>query len=204
MPDNFDCEAWIDRRWELLSIAEAKNRGKIPVRCPECKGHIKLHAGTKITPHAEHVDRFGGCSRGDCFDGTRRPNPFPLEIAGEDTSSEIRITEEIGAGQRYSEGAVTQVIVNRYERDPKARRACIEHHGAMCHICSFEFENEYGHQFSGFIHVHHIKELSSIRKEYEVDPITDLIPVCPNCHSIIHRRTPPYTIVEMKEIRKGA
>jgi len=204
MPNNFDCEAWVDRRWELLSIEEAKARGKVPVRCPECKGQIKLHAGEKITPHAEHVDRFAGCSRGDCFDGNPRLNPFPLEIDGEDTISGIRITEEIGAGQKYSEGAVTQVIVNRYERDPRARRACIEHYGAECQICSFKFEEEYGTQFSGFIHVHHIKELSSIRKEYVLDPIKDLIPVCPNCHAIIHRRTPPYTVQEMQEIKRSS
>lgn len=116
----------------------------------------------------------------------------------------VAIPEEIGAGQTYSEGSVTQVVVNRYERDPNARNACIRHYGAKCSICTFEFKHEYGDQFSGFIHVHHIKEISSIKKEYVVDPIKDLIPVCPNCHAIIHRRTPPYTIEEMHKIRKGA
>lgn len=54
----------------------------------------------------------------------------------------------------------------------------------------------------GFIHVHHINQISDIGKEYEVDPIKDLIPVCPNCHAMIHSKRPAFTIEEIKEIRK--
>ncbi|MDB9470225.1 hypothetical protein PN480_18680 [Dolichospermum circinale CS-1225] len=37
-------------------------------------------------------------------------------------------------------------------------------------------------------------------EEYEVDPIKDLRPVCPNCHAMIHRRLPPLSIDEIKSI----
>ena len=39
----------------------------------------------------------------------------------------------------------------------------------------------------GFIHVHHIVPIHTIGKGYKVDPSTDLVPVCPNCHAMLHR-----------------
>ncbi|MEG4267597.1 HNH endonuclease, partial [Microcoleus sp. Pol12A4] len=52
----------------------------------------------------------------------------------------------------------------------------------------------------GFIHVHHIIPLSEINQEYEVNPIQDLRPLCPNCHAMIHRKYPPFTIEEIKDL----
>jgi 5-methylcytosine-specific restriction protein A len=48
------------------------------------------------------------------------------------------------------------------------------------------------------IHVHHIVPVSSIGEKYKVDPINDLIPVCPNCHAVFHLSDPPHTIDEVK------
>ncbi len=67
----------------------------------------------------------------------------------------------------------------------------------MILICSFDFEKIYGEVGKDVIHVHHLKPLSTIGEEYKVDPIDDLCPVCPNCHLIIHRRNPPYSIDEI-------
>lgn len=100
------------------------------------------------------------------------------------------------------EGAVHRVSVNAYERNPEARRICIETFGAICSICGFDFEKAYGEIGRGFIHVHHLKQISGIGETYQVDPINDLTPVCPNCHAIIHRRKPPYTIEEVKDFLK--
>ncbi|RME44545.1 MAG: HNH endonuclease, partial [Chloroflexi bacterium] len=60
---------------------------------------------------------------------------------------------------------------------------------------------EYGELGKGFIHVHHVIPLSEIDSRYEVDPINDLCPVCPNCHAMIHREEPPLTIKQLREIR---
>lgn len=97
------------------------------------------------------------------------------------------------------EGAVTKVFVNRYERNPAARQKCIEHYGRKCFVCSFEFVTVYGAVAKNVIHVHHLKAVSEIAEEYEVDPIADLRPVCPNCHSVLHLRLPPYSIEEVQE-----
>jgi len=96
------------------------------------------------------------------------------------------------------EGVKRTVIVNLYERNPKARKQCIEHWKAICAVCRFDFEDFYGEIGKGFIHVHHLTPVSQIGELYQVDPINDLIPVCPNCHSMIHRYEPPLTVDELK------
>ena len=85
------------------------------------------------------------------------------------------------------EGAKTSISVNKYERNPEARRKCIQHYGTKCQVCGFDFKDKYGEIGEGFIEVHHKKLISKIGQSYEVDPINDLIPVCSNCHSILHR-----------------
>lgn len=101
------------------------------------------------------------------------------------------------------EGKASKVLVNAYERNSVARRICVNHYGARCVVCSFDFEKKFGEIGSGFIHVHHLIELSAIGREYKVDPIKDLRPVCPNCHSMLHQRRPPYSIEELRGICGG-
>ena len=111
--------------------------------------------------------------------------------------------EEIQDGVNYVEGSVSQVLVNRYERDPGAREACIRHHGAVCKACGFDFRAAYGEVAAGFIHVHHLIPLSSLGKDYVVNPVDDLRPVCPNCHAVIHRRSPPYSLEAVQRFVKS-
>lgn len=95
--------------------------------------------------------------------------------------------EEITNPDELIEGAKKTLIVNQYERNPEARRQCIKARGCYCHVCGLDFAEKYGEIGEGFIHVHHLVPLSSIGKDYVVDPIKDLIPVCPNCHAMLHR-----------------
>lgn len=96
-----------------------------------------------------------------------------------------------------TEGAIELKTVNRYERSLLARELCIKHYGYNCQICNLNFENFYGEIGLHFTHIHHLKPLATIGEKYIVDPIKDLIPVCPNCHAMIHRRTPPFTVEEL-------
>ena len=95
--------------------------------------------------------------------------------------------DELQAPELYSEGARKVISVNAYERNPGARQACIRHHGTVCKGCGFDFEKTYGEHGKGFIHVHHLRSLSSISESYRVDPVLDMIPLCPNCHAMVHR-----------------
>ena len=98
----------------------------------------------------------------------------------------FQLPEELREEGTYCEGKARRVLVNRYERDSAARDKCIEHYGAECFICGFNFSTAYGPAAEGFIHVHHLKPISELKGEYVVDPIVDLRPVCPNCHAMIH------------------
>lgn len=100
----------------------------------------------------------------------------------------------------FIEGAVKQATINAYERDPKARAACIAKYGVICQVCDFNFETKYGEIGKGFIHVHHIVDIATVGKSYQVDPINDLIPVCPNCHAMLHTETPAMSIEKLKQL----
>jgi len=100
----------------------------------------------------------------------------------------------------YTEGTPNQVYLTKYERNPYARKKCIEYFGLSCSVCELNFEKTYGEIGKNFIHVHHINQISNIGKSYEINPTKDLIPVCPNCHSMIHKRRIPYSISEIREI----
>lgn len=121
---------------------------------------------------------------------------YCLSVIGETISE----PGEISGPEILLEGSVKTVKVNKYERNPRARKLCIEHYGAICSVCDMDFKQTYGEIGEGFIHVHHIVPLHEIGKGYEVNPVDDLIPVCPNCHSMIHKRKPAFSITELKEI----
>lgn len=103
--------------------------------------------------------------------------------------------------EALSEGRVVELSLTTFERNPVARKSCLEYFGPQCRVCDFDFGNTYGDLGKGFIHVHHITSLSQIRENYSVDPIKDLIPVCPNCHAMLHiKQGEPLSVSELKAI----
>lgn len=94
----------------------------------------------------------------------------------------------------YLEGAVIQRLLNARERDRDARDACIEYWGTSCSVCEVDGQATYGVDARRFIHVHHLRPLSSLSATDMTDPINDLRPVCPSCHSVLHFETPPISI----------
>jgi predicted HNH restriction endonuclease len=123
-------------------------------------------------------------------------------ILNNENSVRFLFPEEVEINTILKEGSVKKIVVNAYERNPKAREKCLIHHGYSCKVCEVNFENIYGDIGKEFIHVHHLKEISEIGTEYEIDPINDLQPVCPNCHAMLHQRKPCYSIDELKSMLK--
>lgn len=76
---------------------------------------------------------------------------------------------------------------SRYERSVKNRNAAIRIHGTTCMICGFDFAKTYGLLGEGYTEVHHIRPLSDLQQEVEIDPEKDLICICANCHRMLHR-----------------
>jgi 5-methylcytosine-specific restriction protein A len=108
------------------------------------------------------------------------------------------IPEEIEPNKTFPEGASKTVTINAYERNSKAKVACIKFYGYICAVCNRKLSDTYGNIASQIIHVHHLVPISEIKKEYQLDPIRDLRPVCPNCHAVIHSTQPALTIEELK------
>jgi 5-methylcytosine-specific restriction protein A len=106
--------------------------------------------------------------------------------------------DELELGRKYVEGARKQVRVNAYERNQRARLACVKYYGCRCSVCGLSFEERYGKLGRNFIHVHHLKPLELTSGAYQLDPIKDLRPVCPNCHSMLHR---PERLLSIWELR---
>jgi 5-methylcytosine-specific restriction protein A len=113
--------------------------------------------------------------------------PFPEELNNENTA-------------KLTEGIKKTVIVNAYERNPRARKMCISHWGCQCVVCNFDFLKTYGDIGAGFIHVHHLVPVSKVGESYQVDPIKDLRPVCSNCHAMLHTSNPPLSIETLQKI----
>ena len=108
--------------------------------------------------------------------------------------------DEVTPGELLVEGASRIIVVNAYERDPEIRRRCIAAHGTNCCVCGFNFGAVYGTVAEGFIHVHHLRPLGEVREAHAVDPVADLRPVCPNCHAVLHRRDPVFSIEELRDL----
>ncbi|EDT75987.1 HNH endonuclease [Clostridium butyricum] len=115
-------------------------------------------------------------------------------------------SDEIDEEYTLIEGAKKQIVVNAYERNVKARNECIEYYKKInngqvkCEICGFNFGDIYGNQFRDKINIHHIVEIAQIGQGYIINPKEDLIPVCPNCHYILHCKKPAYKPEEVKRM----
>ncbi|AWB65882.1 HNH endonuclease [Saccharobesus litoralis] len=99
----------------------------------------------------------------------------------------------------FIEGKVIQTYINKYERSASARQKAIVVHGVNCIVCDFNFEEMYGSLGTGFIHIHHLIDLSEIGSEYSLNVETDLVPVCPNCHAMLHKTKPAMKPEKLKE-----
>ncbi|WP_419839682.1 HNH endonuclease [Candidatus Poriferisodalis sp.] len=101
------------------------------------------------------------------------------------------------------EGASKRVSVLRYETDRRARAQCIAEHGTTCQVCDIDFGAVYGDFADGYIHVHHKTPVhqAAADGEYQLDPINDLVPVCPNCHAMLHRHPDkPCSVEELRRL----
>ena len=115
---------------------------------------------------------------------------------------QVNLAEEVlqEDNREYFEGIATTISVNRYERNREARNKCISRYGCVCQACGTKLSDIYGPAARDCIHVHHITTISSVGEEYQLDPILDLIPLCPNCHAVTHLRKEPYSIKELQDM----
>lgn len=146
--------------------------------------HQRCAVLTDINP-----DKLWGASNSSVAKGENNMWTF-ARCQESDKSSKLVHTE----GKRFS---ITSTAI---ERDSYARKKCIEHFGYTCQVCGMDFEKVYGKIGEKFIHVHHRVDLAHRDGEHTIDPIKDLIPLCPNCHSMIHTEKPAMSLETLRNI----
>jgi len=122
---------------------------------------------------------------------------YPFDVMLDDEKGDLVDVEPPYAA--ISEGKEKTRVQTYLERNPRLRKQAIRIHGTACAVCGFNFAEKYGIFGEGYIEIHHLKPHSSIRGERAVDPRTDLIPLCSNCHRMIHKPDPMLTIEELKK-----
>jgi len=156
-------------------------------------GRNKLINALKAT--AAHVAYYNSLGKGNRQSITSVINQFNEKY---DIKSEIYSIFPDEVEDTFIEGASKKVSVNTYERNQFARNKCIAIHGLNCTVCDFNFEKVYGDIGIGFIHVHHVVDISTTNAKYIVNPAKDLAPVCPNCHAMLHKTKPAMSIAALK------
>lgn len=130
------------------------------------------------------------------------PKMFSLQAKdiGLIDSGEIGSIQDMMDKEDSREGKEKTRIQTYYERNPKLRAKALKLHGTTCKVCGFNFSEIYGKYGEGYIEIHHIFPLSSYKKSELVNPMTDLVPLCSNCHRMIHRKKQLLSIDELKKI----
>lgn len=178
---------------QALGIREASlpSEGTKPVfTCVECQEPVRplrARASGSVVAHIQHSNNNPACSlspKPSERDRNRKKSASPESI--ELFFATEPLPDEVPDSSVYSEGSIKIIEVNSYERNPRARLACLRYHGYTCTVCGMDFGSVYGDFAKGYMHIHHLVPLNTIRSEYEVDPVNDLVPVCPNCHAAIH------------------
>jgi predicted HNH restriction endonuclease len=101
------------------------------------------------------------------------------------------------------EGGKRKRLIADYERKAEYRLQALNYHKALCSICGFDFEAFYGEVGKGYVEIHHSVPVSRYDKPKTIDPKTDMIAVCANCHRMLHRkRAAQMTPATLKELVK--
>lgn len=166
---------------EVQAIDDFRSDSKVTIKCSFKSNLSDAELVSNVTEFITPVMRF---------------TSFCLIPLLPDSDVEEEINEEVG----LPEGALSKVLVNKYERNPKNRNACLAYYGSKCVACDFDFGLMYGDFASNYIHVHHTTPISELGANYVINPIRDLVPLCPNCHAAVHLVSPPISPKALKEM----
>jgi len=191
-------QTFTDKHWDQDRAAEGKTATYVELMFDS------LYKEPPLPVSALGLAPLGGFRWGIQMSGVSIPEEIAeaLEEAwASATGNEgVGFPDENASPEAFPEGAATRVYSNRYERNPAARARCLAHYGLQCCVCEMTFEERYGPLAASFIQVHHLNPLADVGAEYEVDPIRDLRPICPNCHSVVHLMKPPMSVYEARQL----
>lgn len=194
----------LDIREAILDAFRKYDEHGMPDGFAEARTWFVSHPTTEVPYPAKVIWGLATNRKGSEFishqarDGLRKAG-FECADLGNVVDSDLSL-------EQLREGSVRETIQVRRERNPVARALCIEHYrkknggNLVCIVCDFDFAAVYGSLGEGFMHVHHLNPISEASSSRLVSPEIDLVPVCPNCHSMIHRRGETRSIAEMRRM----
>lgn len=171
---------------------------------------FKVLADAPLIPLTVLQDRYPEYNWTPQGTGLSIPDPIAGELFAELQSGDVTgfAAASLSEIRLYAEGKPKEISTKTYDRSALARRACIQHHGYDCAVCGFNFQKAYGPIGETYVEVHHLKQIADMGEEHRINPVEDLRPVCANCHRMLHRQRPPFSIEElcahMEETRCGA
>ena len=125
-----------------------------------------------------------------------------IERAGEllaDPETQSGIPDEV-----FREGELLTRLHVAFERNRTAVERKKEHILASsgrleCEACGFDFAAVYGDGGRGFAECHHVLPLAKLPGLRETR-LSDLAVVCANCHRMLHRLQPQYSVDDLREL----
>lgn len=114
--------------------------------------------------------------------------PCPISVTNRSTG---RVVRRIRRASEDMEGKHIAREIVVIQRNQEARKKCIEHYGCKCAACGLVMSNKYGVVGEGVIEVHHLNPIHLFDDAHHVNYLEDLVPLCPNCHTIIHKFEDP-------------
>ncbi|MGS5085600.1 DEAD/DEAH box helicase [Hydrogenophaga sp. A37] len=92
----------------------------------------------------------------------------------------------------FTEGARSELVLSRAERDPAVRRAALAHHGRRCMACGFT------PRVDSQLDVHHLNPVADGGER--VTTLADVAVLCANCHRLAHSEQPPMTLEALRSL----
>lgn len=140
---------------------------------------------THIKKHKENIETL--LTQGYNYDDIKEA----IDVYSNQSIKHILPFEEI-----ITEGRIITKNVTVRERSLRLRELAIEHFShnntINCNCCGFEFASFYGQEYGkNCIEIHHKKPIFQYLEENieqtAEKALLNLLPVCPNCHRVIHK-----------------
>lgn len=206
----------IEEDEETKPIAESKLETKVApvIEIPKVKSIKIEEPKVEEVRHTSSLDSFIDSLMSEDFADvkpvkvekqvkTKKTTEVNATVEVQNTDVEKTIAAKV-ATDRVDESVIEENKEPINDEIEKLKKECLEYYGAICEICGFDYGYTYGEQFESKIDIHHIQATCEEEILPDTDPIKDLIPICHNCHCIVHSKTPPYSVDEMRVMLKNA
>ena len=182
-------EIWEQQVRNLIAHETLENRDYI-LRKEKGLYSITEEGRKHLETHREALTILlaSGFNRDDIIEELKNPKPLLKEISIIEGKKQFKQT--------------TTYCRSKELRDLAIKKFSLNSGKIPCKVCKFNFEDRYEDIGRGFIEIHHLKpvcDLGEIETSF-AKAFANLAPLCSNCHRIVHRKNPCFTLEEMSRI----